>query len=844
VSTRKIGRYEILRPLAEGGMGATWLARDPELDRVVVLKGLRAESMASADARERLLREARVLAGIDHPNIVHVHDLLEQDGQWFICMQQVKGRTVRELMADGPLALAQIHRIAMGIASALVAAHEAGVIHRDIKPENVMVTDDGEARVLDFGIAWRPLDSSLTATTLSLGTLMAMAPEQFAGQVPDRRSDLFAVGLLLYEMSTGRHPFQGKVPAEVAYHVMNTAPPPPTDIRADMPFELLHAVSKCLEKDPDLRYQSATELRADLHRLGRELQGGRADVASLPESRGMVSDLKRLLTSGQVRPVPALPPLPGRAALATLVALGVLAIVALVGFRPEPYRTSEALRFDLAAAEGVARGIVERQGANLYGYGAETESGTNRDVEQYARFLRLSTADGAVLYRWRAALWYTSVFVSADRQERYTVDTDGAGRPTTLRHDLRPDDLPPQVPVDSAAAVARRLLESEFALAVNRLEALPEAELPTAGGRDREFRWRLPDTLPGGAVATATVRTTGSRVVLAALGVELPKTVTRRYENWGIRAGVVWVALVILALAGLGIAVRRGRFDLPNLRFSLVALGSSVAAGLLLSAHTIQLAAINKPPGISLFTVTFVALMAFVVGGALLLVLGAVLGTLRDEEPSLVAGLADFLRLRTSRAVWARSAAMGIPLGALTYALERFFPWIVSRAGLGIFMPEVQSAGSSTPIVELSGQVAAQVLLSPILTGGGLVVIVLLRRWLRLGAWAWALVPIAAVLLGSDSTLSTLQPGALQVLRNMVLPGIIVWSCVRFGWLTGSVAFAAYSWLDTGVPYVGAHAPSLRVGGLVEVGGIVILLALALHALRPPRAAAPPGSAT
>jgi hypothetical protein len=498
--------------------------------------------------------------------------------------------------------------------------------------------------------------------------------------------------------------------------------------------------------------------------------------------------------------------------------------------------------------------ILESQGANLYGFDSNTKSLTSSIVRTYERYLRLSPGECAALERWRAPVVSSALFVSADRQERYQVDLDGQGRTIALRHDVRPEERPPEVPADSAAAIARRLLGKELGLDVARLEMLPATELPSSGRRDREFKWRLPDPLPGGAVATATVRTAGSSVVLAMLEAELPKTVTRRYEdaeNYSVWIGAL-AFLILLVVAAIELALWRRHFDRPSLRFTIVALTSALVLILLLTYPFRHTAILPIPMGMGLLATAYptarlmhpLLLLSLIVaavpllGGGLLLLLGAILGTLRAEDPRLVAGLADFLRLRTPRAAWARSATVGIPLGVLAAAVLRFLPWVAHRVGAGLLMPDYLWPGHSSPVIGWLAQTGLGATWSLVPCGMVLVLIVSLRRWLRLGAWAWWIVLISGTLLFNDNPL-VIQPGYLGFLRGMVTAGIIFWTCARFGLLTATISWVVAGSLDTAVPYIGAQATSLRVSGLVVVGLCLVALALALNALRAPRDAAP-----
>jgi serine/threonine protein kinase len=445
----RIDQFEVVAPIGKGGMGEVWKARDTKLGRFVAIKFVPGAWAADTHAVERLRSEARAASSLNHPNICTIYDFRELDGHPLIVMEFMRGQTLGERLAGGVLKPQQVVDIGIQVTDALVAAHGRGIIHRDIKPDNIFLTDDGLVKVLDFGLAKHlpqkhHLDTTFATESQGLssdagpaGTISYMSPEQASGEELDGRTDLFSLGVVLYACATGHPPFGGKTIAVVLSSILNRAPVAPVALNPEVPLRLQEVIYNCLEKDRELRYQSAGDLRAELKRVKRDL-----DMALSP---GRVEDqapspVSVAPTATTTEAVPS--PAPSRSRWVALagIALVLLGATAAFVFYQIEVSSGEAGSAGGLSPEQTAAVLVIQSRLELAA--SSLEGGDYRSAAAHAGEVLRREPDnadaGAILAAAEAQLARLDAFVVEARRALAEGDTAGAQEAMVAARDVDP----------------------------------------------------------------------------------------------------------------------------------------------------------------------------------------------------------------------------------------------------------------------------------------------------------------------------------------------------------------------------------------------------------------------
>ena len=491
---RTISHYRITAQLGAGGMGVVYAGEDVRLGRPVALKFV-PEDLTDSRALQRLRGEARAASALNHPNICTIYDVGEYEGRPYLVMELLKGQTLRDLLAHGPARIHQTVDIGIQVADALDAAHGAGIVHRDIKPANLFLMERGVVKILDFGLAKHLIDEHhdhasrteipstttepepLTVEGVTVGTVAYMSPEQVTGELLDGRTDLFSLGIVLYECVTGRRPFAGKTSAVILSAILNEAPVAPVVFNPHIPARLQDVINNCLEKDRELRYQDAAGLRADLRRVRRDLESGQSAAAkSIVKSAGSAGR-SSAPGSGSNASASARQqtPLAWGAAVAAVMAVAIAAY--WVSFRPSQPSAPQAETV-ARAPDAPDQGRVDLATSSL-------NAGRYREALGYAREVLQSSPDNAEAQRVRneasAALQRFDDAIARGQRLLSAGDPDGASAALRTAREIDPGSA-------AVAALQEQIVGQYKGLARQRPEPPRSTPSTPAGGKRPEER--------------------------------------------------------------------------------------------------------------------------------------------------------------------------------------------------------------------------------------------------------------------------------------------------------------------------------------------------------------------
>ncbi len=820
-----LSHFTVHSKLGAGGMGEVFLADDTELQRKVALKVLSPLHAADRGGQERLKREALATASLNHPNIVTVYEVGVHQGQLFIAMELVEGESLNKVIQNGVLSFEQALDLVSQIASGLAAAHKSGIVHRDIKPSNVILTPDGRAKILDFGLAKRETDEDLTRDGSTLGTVSFMSPEQVRGEDIDQRSDLFSLGSLFYELITGQRPFPGKGFLDIAQNIAKEPPVPPEQYRGGIPYGIRHILSKCFEKDPALRYQRADEMMADLRRAQREVTGGVAPVAITPREAGDEGQ-QRLSEADLEAKIPERLPLPARNVVFVLCGVAVACVALLIFLTPPHVQFLDVVEIDPQTAEENAKGLLADLGVSLFGVHSMTDMNFQDDRQKLYWSKEFTQDEQQQLTQWSPLFYYRTLIAGPDHQDVYTIRTDKTGRIYSFHHDTRPDFRPDSISADSARQLAEHLAARLWQLDGRTVSPAPVTETIENNIRQRTYTWRYQGTLPGKATAQARVTLAGAQVIEAWSSAELPPTTVEAFQNRdnvksfvlmiSFGAALVFMIYLMIRYHHSFVYPRSWRWLLmliPILALQYLNVGDNREVLVIqsLSDNLLNLPAFFV--GMVFFSILVYAsiMMAYIV--------------LRDREPQRLIGLRRLPSLEFSSRTWSRVGMLGLSWGAILAAVG-----IYLEAGLR------QSGDAARPVyngletsladafLALIGLPIGTLLLVPFVA----TVAIGAKHIAKVGKATWPTV-LAIMAVFGVPTATNLNPAILATVPWLVISALGIWVFNRYGLFVISVAFISMTYIREGITYLQGTHSVYHQNGVVYLGVWILLLGLSVY---------------
>ena len=826
-----VGRYQIQHLLGSGGMGEVYRALDSTLNRPVAIKVLRPELGADPDKLSRFLHEARAASALNHPNILTIHETGDHAGSRYLVSELVEGESVRQRVERGPLTLREILDITIQAASALSAAHAAGIVHRDIKPDNLMLRPDGYVKVLDFGVATFAQSRSASADTMAtmahetgegmiVGTIAYMSPEQARGLAVDGRSDCYSLGVVLYELAAGRAPFSAPTTTDLLVQILEREPPPIRTIARGLPLQLEWIIEKALEKDPGLRYQTIADLRVDLQRLKSALESGKlltaaADAAPATDvvvERKLTDDSPEVVAVGRV----------SRISLALAVVAAIAAGLAMSYYQLARPGADLPLQLPEGAVVTKARDTIESFGYRDIGSRTDTEFANGLSMDAIVTTAGLPAAreairEGGPVAQWRAGITHTANPSTNDLEPAagdFTVRLDPRGQLAAFATGYAEGTVA-HADRAKATSIALDAIKRSYGVdaAGYQLEAI-ERSFP-AGKTELTFR---SDALKYGHVEQFRVNLQGEQLILIERTYQRPRGYTAPETPLAVRiftgAGpFVLVAVFVVGWGwGLYYLFKTKNWDALTRRLPL-----AICALVILQ---VALSALGDS-GIFESLIGIVAVTIMLIG-IVLPALSGLLLWIGHQNPARLWAAEQLTRGRWNIPPVSASLVDGVSAGVAMAAIGVLGDW----AALQIPGIEPSISRELNAVDAGFGSMLGDTLSSSaFFVLGCTFVVEALERFKLPAAVVTAIVAVAAGLVAANDQHQILP--SLPLIAAMAAGALIVVTIYRHrGFLAAWIAGMAYGWLTSAMALRALEDPELaRLSGFLI--GLVVVMAAA-----------------
>jgi len=679
------------------------------------------------------------------------------------------------------------------------------VTHRDIKPSNILIDKDGRVKIVDFGLATIEGTDKLTKIGSTVGTLHYMSPEQTRGEEVDHRSDMFSVGVVLYEMITGQLPFRGDHQPAILHAIGYEEPDPIARYATGAPDELQRIISKMLAKDRSLRYRHADELLTDLRRLiiliddSGQLQRKSADVTQIVRLGAVSNGTRGLLmknSSGVRFPIPELPHAPRKIPLIAGFLIALVGTFLLTIWTPRSLRYYNQVTTSPSDAEAKSLDLLKQQQISLFGFHAHTYRSNQDNEAGIIRALRLPKSDFETLDSWSPSFSYLSRVISADGHEYYDINSSGIGTIFSFYHSLRPDIRPDNISADSARIIAGNFSKDVFGIQLSDLKEMPVSVTKSAEGMVTSLQWVMEQDLPGNAIAEVRASFVGSHLTSIRRMLSFPEVVKETVRKPWDLGQIVAIILTVLAFILLCIiATKEKAWHFPSRKLTLF-IAAPIIVLLLLGIKPFYYASTSIESVDMAFTVVLMVVMGFAGAAFLILSVAATFGIVEREKPTILSGLQEALAGRIAGGVVINSMAVGLIAGALAVVVRTAYVHSILTA-YSVDFPMFSIATGGTRFTEVVNT------LIDVITSLGFVSLatvsaIVATRYLRSGAAGWILV----VIVWASIDGSFLSPDGLKAclaISYLIPVALSMWVVWKYSLLAGILAWSGYETLTSGL---------------------------------------------